>query len=115
MDRLRRSVFRGLDQQRAEPGLGRLAGRAAVPGHRRGDREINRQRHDFDLGGGSDLLSGALRHRGDEIGGRERRWQRRGYRDALLPTSRAAGLTPRAGRYRPIWFAALPIIRSSQR
>jgi hypothetical protein len=74
-------VPRCVDQQRAEPGLGGVAGGAAVPGHRHGRGEIDRQRHDRDLGGRGDLPGGALRHRGDEVAGSERGGNREIARD----------------------------------
>src|SRR6266851_3203465 len=75
------SITCRFDQQLAEPGLRRLARRAAVPGHRHGCGEIDRQWHDLDLGGSGDLPGGALRHRGDEIGCRECNRQRQIGRD----------------------------------
>ena len=47
-----------------------------MPGHRHGHREIDRQRHDLDFGGGGDLAGDTPRHGRDEIGRCERDRQR---------------------------------------
>ena len=75
-EKRRESIARRFDQQLAEPGLRRFARRAAVPRHRHSRREIDRQRDNLDLGRGGDLPGGASRHRGDEIGCRERHRER---------------------------------------
>src|SRR5439155_2379471 len=97
-----RSIARRFDQQLAEPDLRRFARCAAVPCHRYGRREIDRQRGDLDRGRGGDFPGGALWYRGHEIGCCERHRQRQIGRDeqrdaALQPEIRKGAVDGTAG------------------